>query len=141
MVEYLNGWNMPRIMSSQVPFIWMLSALGNFSRLRYQHSCFSKKLLLSTNKIQNKDKKQAQFKIPNDIKLLSHQIVLLKTIHLYSYCGTKPLDPTGIYSCQKCLDPTGVYGCLDPTGVYCVPKTSGRATREPHVYDDQRMQE
>merc|ERR1711945_80329 len=62
----------------------------------------------------------------------------------YRYCGTKPLDPTGIYSCNKCLDPTGVYGCLDPTGVYCVaPKTppAARATREPHVYDDQRMQE
>merc|ERR1711945_79950 len=61
----------------------------------------------------------------------------------YNYCGTKPLDPTGIY-CNQCLDPTGVYGCLDPTGVYCVaPKTppAARAAREPHVYDDQRMQE
>jgi len=67
----------------------------------------------------------------------------------YSYCGTKPLDPTGVY-CQKCLDSTGVYGCLGPAGV-CVPsrtppaslfgKKSGRATRELHVYDDQRMQE
>merc|ERR1712064_243501 len=27
----------------------------------------------------------------------------------YRYCGTKPLDPTGIYSCNKCLDPTGIY--------------------------------
>merc|ERR1712064_54735 len=52
----------------------------------------------------------------------------------YNYCGTKPLDPTGIYCNQ----------CLDPTGVYCVaPKTppAARAAREPHVYDDQRMQE
>ena len=84
-------------------------------------------------------------KIPNNVKLLSHQRAFLKTTCLHSYCGTKPLDPTGIYSCNKCLDPTGVYGCLDPTGVYCVaPKTPPaaiRATREPHVYDDQRMQE
>ena len=135
---------MPKIRSSWVLFSQVLRALGIFLRLTCQNSNFSLKKLFSTHKIQTKEEKHSLLKIPNNVKLLSHQRALLKTTRLYRYCGTKPLDPTGIYSCNKCLDPTGVYGCLDPTGVYCVaPKTppAARATREPHVYDDQRMQE
>ena len=43
-------------------------------------------------------------------------------------CCTKYEDQQ---ECQPCLDESGGYGCLDPTGIYCIPPHEGSQGCKP----------